>query len=101
MNLFSEVNAALAQSADVIARRSAASSAVARALISADEMRAREELERSVEKIDAGLRQLESTAVMWDRRPESLAALARESAFLEKWHGLTREALAKLSVAPP
>jgi hypothetical protein len=98
MDLFTEINAALAQSASVLARKSAASSAVARALISADEMRAREELERTTQKIETDLGGLESAAAQWDRRPESLAALAREAAFLEKWRDLTREALAKLGI---
>jgi curved DNA-binding protein CbpA len=98
MDLFSEMSLALSRSDAVLDRKSAAASAVARALLSRDEMRAREELECIGGKIDDRFQHLESAAREWDRRPESLAALAREAAFLEKWRGLTREALVKLGM---
>ena len=98
MDLFAQLGPALAAGRAALERKSAASSALARALLAGEELRAREALETLAGRIDALRAELDARATDWRSDTHALATLAREAAFLEKWHAQVRDQLARLGL---
>ncbi len=98
MDLFAQLGPALAAGKAALERKNAATSALARALVAGDELRAREALEALAARTDALRAGLDARAAAWQSDIQALAALAREAAFLEKWHAQAREQLTRLGL---
>ena len=93
MDIFATLGPALQKSQDLLRRKTNASSALTRALLTTEAMRHRESLEMTATALADRLDSLQSTAAAWDGTGTTLAAWAREAAFLEKWQAQTRETL--------
>lgn len=98
MDLFATLGPALQQAQDLERRKAAASSALARALLATEEMRAREILEPMAESLAGRLSAVAVASRSWDGTAQPLAAWAREAAFLEKWQSQVRHALTHLGL---
>jgi hypothetical protein len=96
IDLFARIGPALQNGAAVRNKQRAVSSSLARALIAEEILAAREELESLAGLIDQRLTQLEAELSSWDHSAKSLAAWAREAAFLEKWQAQVRAMLFEL-----
>ncbi len=101
MGLFEKLGPLLQQSAAFLARKQAATSALAKALLSSEEMRLRESLESLNEDIEVQWQQLEAELPACDARiaeadasvwPD-LQALQARFAYLAKWRAQIRERL--------
>lgn len=98
LDLFAALGPDLAAAKDVLARKASAASALSRALLAPQEMALREKLEARAESLAARQAALLDEASRWEGQPASLAALAREAAFLEKWQAQLRDFLARLGL---
>lgn len=96
MDLFTQLGPALQEAKAVLARREQAATALARALISNDQWKAREALEEQAATLAARLATLEESSGATTPPAEVLASLAREAGFVEKWRAQTRAMLAAL-----
>jgi curved DNA-binding protein CbpA len=101
MGLFEKLGPLLQQSAAFLSRKEAATSALAKALLAAEEMRLREALESLNEDIETQWQQLETSLPVCDARlaendasvwPE-LQAIQARFAYLAKWRAQIRERL--------
>ena len=101
MSLFEKLGPLLLLSAQFLARKQIASSALAKALMSSEEMRLRESLEALNEEIEILWQQLESALPACDQRitqadpsvwPD-LQALQAKFSYLAKWRSQIREKL--------
>ncbi len=101
MSLFEKLGPLLQQSAAFLSRKQAATTALARALLSSEEMRLRESLEALNEQIEEQWQQLEAELPSCDERLKSadesvwadLQALQAKFAYLTKWRAQIRERL--------
>lgn len=101
MSLFEKLGPLLQLSAQFLARKQAATSALARALLSSEEMRLRESLEALNEDIEVLWQQLESSLATCDVRIaeadasvwSDLQALQAKFSYLAKWRAQIREKL--------
>ncbi len=96
MDLFATLGAVMQAVHEFERRRNTAATALGRALLASEEMRLREDLEATAATIARRLETVTDATRSWDGRPESLAAWAREAAFLEKWQSQVRDALSRL-----
>jgi hypothetical protein len=95
--LFEKVASTLQHAAQLQSRSTAAGSSLARAVLAPDVLAARRSLEELGRLVDARQCAIESQLGDWDGTAPSLAAWAREAAFLEKWQSQLRAALAELT----
>lgn len=101
MGLFEKLGPLLQQSTAFLARKQAATSALAKALLSSEEMRLRESLESLNEEIEVQWQQLEADLPASDARIAegdasvwpNLQALQARFAYLAKWRAQIRERL--------
>jgi hypothetical protein len=96
MDLFAQLGPALQNATTVRNKNRSATSSLARALIAPAIFSAREEIESLAQALDELLTRLETELPTWDGTARSLAAWAREAAFLEKWQTQVRQALFEL-----
>lgn len=96
MDLFATLGPALQAAQELERRKTATTSALARALLASEEMQQRESLENAAATIADRLQAVTEAAARWDGSATALAALAREAAFLEKWQAQVREVLTRL-----
>ena len=97
MTLFGEIGGVLQTADELVERRRAATTAVARALLAGDEMSVQSDLMTAGGKVQA--RRAEIEAELADASPddrESLEAALHELAFLEKWQGQIQERMGAL-----
>ena len=101
MGLFEKLGPLLQQSAAFLTRKQAATSALAKALLAAEEMRLREALESLNDEIETQWQQLETNLPICDARLTEndasvwldLQALQARFAYLAKWRAQIRERL--------
>ena len=98
VDLFAALGPRLQASQDVIRRKSAAATSLARALLAPEELRIREALEAAAAQLSDAHQALVESAGSWDGSAASLAALAREAAFIEKWQSQVRQHLSQLAL---
>lgn len=98
ITLFAGIGPVLQKANDLLSRKSAAASGLARALLASDEMLLREALEALASQLDHQLQAGAAAAASWNGQPATLASLAREAAFVEKWQSQVREMLLKLNL---
>ena len=97
MNLFASVGAVISKADGVITKRKAASSAVAKALLAAEEIEVQQALMGAGGDLMARRRELESGLVeIGIRDRDALIGAAHELAFLEKWQRQVQARMAEL-----
>ena len=97
MELFGSVGGVITRADGLVAKRGAASSAVARALLAGEEIEVQQQLMAAGGQLMARRRELEEglgEISLGDQ--EALAAAAHELAFLEKWQRQVQERMAAL-----
>jgi curved DNA-binding protein CbpA len=108
LELFAGTGAAVQQAQQILQRRQAAGSALAKAMLAADEMKAQEAVEAALARIEAERAALGLTLEEIDRRladgdtaaaASVLPAAAARAGFLEKWHQQLRAAFASFFAA--
>lgn len=101
MSLFEKLGPLLQATAAFLARKQAATSALARALLASEEMQLREALENLNESIEVEWQRLEAALPVWDAHAAvtdeagwaELQALQAKFAYLAKWRAQIRERL--------
>jgi curved DNA-binding protein CbpA len=98
MDLFTTLGPTLQAVQNFELRKTAATSALARALLASEETRHRESLEDLASTLATQFSTLLDAAQNWNGSPDPLAAWAREAAFLEKWQSQVRDHLSRLTL---
>ena len=94
MELFSTVATAVQRAAAVQAQKQKAATALAKAMLSGEEMAARESLESATQQVEGARAALESELAEDERDAEKLRSCAARAGFLEKWQAQLRAAFA-------
>lgn len=101
MYLFSLTGAAVQQAQSVLSRKQQAGSALARAMLAAEEMQAQEAIESALTRIEsardflrAAMEGIDSTLASCGDASVALQSAAARAGFLEKWHQQLRNAFA-------
>jgi curved DNA-binding protein CbpA len=101
MDLFAAVGAAVQAAASVQSRKKSAATALAKAMMAADAMKAQESVESAAAQVDsaravleAELAELDAARASGDHVAARLQACAARAGFLEKWQAQLRAALA-------
>jgi curved DNA-binding protein CbpA len=100
MTLFSSVGGAVQEAAAVQSRKQKASSALARAMLAGEEMKAQEALETATQGVEAAREKLDAELAEWDTGDAGdggaakLQSCAARAGFLEKWQAQLRGAFA-------
>ena len=94
MELFSIVAHAVQRAAAVQAKNQKAATALAKAMLSGEEMEARESLESATQQVEAARTALESKLEECEGDAEKLRSCAARAGFLEKWQAQLRAAFA-------
>ena len=103
-DLFVDVHGSLREADGVLAKKAAASSALARALLAREELAVREKVENHLENLDAlhaaATEELQALDARWTPRPPDAAAtlhaLYQRFAYLTRWSEQLRERLFSL-----
>lgn len=99
MELFSTVAAAVQRAAAVQVKKQKAATALTKAMLSREEMEARESLESAAQQIEAARVALEGELENHPLTAESLQSCAARAGFLEKWQAQIRAAIAGFFIA--
>lgn len=97
---FASLGPTLQAAQEFIRKKETATSVLARALLASEEMRHHERLEAAAAPLADSLAAVLDATRSWDGHAESLAAWARQAAFLERWQAEVRETLVRLSLSP-
>lgn len=100
MDLFTGIGKATQIAEEVIRKREAAKSALARAMMEGETLECRESIERSISAVDAAISNECSIFSEWETAsspdPAEISKVSRNLSFLEKWRAGLRSAYSRL-----